>query len=493
MTRTGHAFAVAILPALLAMSVAGCFSSPETGREYPVYRLGRRPTIDGIVAGDSAWAKIPVEKAFVTPFIPELETRLPAYKQTSFKIAYDDEYLYVAVLAKEPWTRYMAARPDPDSPFEMDDGVQLLFNPEKGGEVYHFKVNATGPRWSGIGGDEPTSLDDWEARVNVTDTGYVVEVRLPLAKLGAAPASGDVWYGNIVRNTVTITSLEDLVSSWSPIHTAINDPASFSRLVFKSEILTDDQVREIEDRLASESDEIMLLEQAFLEKDQLREDALAAKYQEKLAERSVGLTGVTTGPADLTAPPSAPEDEVWRYGVGFPIQIGPTQAALMANIRMIGSGNIDFEIGTDVIVFDDLDDITAESAIPISRYERRVDPEHGDIIVRKGPVIAGFVPYGALRDDGSPHPHAGTGFGIGWAISHEIDKNGKFEYTEFIERYAMQYQFAYDGDQFRVLEEKRIDASTLVPDWNIVGNFVTSGIPDGDDLLYVMVARENGV
>lgn len=474
-----------ILAALVGIFAYSDCLLAQVAREYPVYRLDTEPVLDGIVDGDPAWSVIPVERAFVIPFVEELGTHLPAYKQTSFKIGYDLENMYVAILAKEPWTRYLAKEADLSGPFEMDDGVHILLARKESTEAHHFKVNAVGPR--------RTPENGWEAEVKVTDSTYIVEAAIPFARFGAAPANGEAWIGNLVRYTITVNSPEDRISTWSPVQTTIDDPRSFGRLVFNDEILEVDQVHEVEASLAVVSDKIMLLEEVSLKNVQSQEDALAKAYQEKVVERSVGLTGVTRGPADLIAPPSAPEDEVWRYGLGFPMQIGPTEAALLTNIRMIGSGNIDFEIGTDVVLFDDLDKISTKTAIPISRWSQGVDPEHGNIIVRKGPVIAGFVPYGALREDGSSHPHAGTGFGIGWAISHKVDVGGKFEYTEFIERYAMQYQFAYDGEQFSVLEEKRIDASKLLPDWNLVGNFVTNGIPDGDDLLYVMIARKDGI
>jgi hypothetical protein len=62
-----------------------------------------------------------------------------------------------------------------------------------------------------------------------------------------------------------------------------------------------------------------------------------------------------------------------------------------------------------------------------------------------------------------------------------------------MERYAMMFQFSYDGKTFRVIEKNRVDAETLLPDWNLAGNFVTNAIPDGPDLLYVMIARVGDV
>lgn len=488
MFKTKH---LAVAALLLSLSAAGC-TTPEAGRKYPVYRMKDAPAIDGVVDDDPSWETIPYEDAFVTPFVRRLGTHLPAYKQTFYKMGYDAEYLYLAVKSKEPWTRYLAEKPPEDRPFEKDDGVELILSSGRDDVIHHFVVNANGSRWSGNGAGEPTSLDTWEAACRVEEDVYRVEARVPWSELGGLPKSSEVWRGNVVRNTVTVISPEDRRTSWSPVETDFADPADFGRFEFMGASLSGKEAGQVEGALREESNEFLQLEAESLTWEQEREDVLAESYREKVKSTGTGFTGVTRGPADLITPPSQAKGEIWRYGLGFPFQIGPKKAALFANIRMEGSGNIDFEIGTDVILFDDPEKIEAAGAIPVSRYERRSDPEDGDVIVRKGPIIGGFVPYGALLPDGSPHPAAGTGFGMCWAISHKVDESGRFEYTEYLERYAMLYRFAYDGKNFRVVDESRIDAGKLVPGWNLAGNFITNAIPDGEDLLYVMVARVDG-
>ena len=120
-----------------------------------------------------------------------------------------------------------------------------------------------------------------------------------------------------------------------------------------------------------------------------------------------GIIGITKGCVDLTIPPDMPSDEIWRYGLGFPFQVAPHKAGLFCNIRRDGMHGIDYEIGSDVILFDDLADIHAGNAFPLSRYEKTASS-----LTIKGPVVGGFVPMGAKMADGSPHPHAGTGFGM---------------------------------------------------------------------------------
>ncbi|MGB6120780.1 MAG: hypothetical protein WBG80_02635, partial [Bacteroidota bacterium] len=322
---------------------------------------------------------------------------------------------------------------------------------------------------------------------------YTIEARIPFEKLGKTPADGEVWSGNICRNIITINCPENRKTSWAPVKSDFPEPESFGQFIFKDKVLTREEAQEVEQGLRRATEELFRGKDESIAEAEAREEQLVRDYENKIKKNTTGLTGVTRGEADLVSPPGVPPGEVWRYGLGFPIQISPTEAALFCNIRLEGSGNIDFEIGTDAVLFSSLEDIKAENAFPVSRYEERVDTERGRIIVRKGPVLGGFVPLGARLPDGTMHPHAGTGFGLCWAISHEVDQDGHFDYLEIVERYAMMFQFSYDGETFRVLKKEPVDAKHLLPDWNLVGNFVTNAIPDGPDLLYVMIARVGDV
>jgi hypothetical protein len=183
---------------------------------------------------------------------------------------------------------------------------------------------------------------------------------------------------------------------------------------------------------------------------------------------------VTSGGPDLRVPADTPAGDAWYYGIGVPFQIAPGKAALSANIRKDYCPVVDFETGTDIILFDDLSTISAEGAIPISRNHEAPHPETGQpSIMMKYPVIGGFVPLGAKKADGSPHPHAGTGFGLSQVVPFVIEKNDSVAST-----LSEQFQFAYDGDAFRVLSMNLVE-KRLIPG-------MTNAIPDGDDLLFTM-------
>jgi hypothetical protein len=203
---------------------------------------------------------------------------------------------------------------------------------------------------------------------------------------------------------------------------------------------------------------------------------------------SGAIAAVTRGPADLVVPGDSSEAQVLRYGLGFPFQVAPGLAGLWVNLRVELRPVGDFENGTDVVLFDSLDDISAEGAIPVSRNEWERDPETGTRrIVLKYPVSGGFVPLGARRQDGSPHPHAGTGFGVCQAISFPTDENGLYSWATERVHGTEVHQFSYDGERFAA-ERSASGAGGAHPqvgetEWRIIHPGITNAIPDGDDML----------
>ena len=208
-----------------------------------------------------------------------------------------------------------------------------------------------------------------------------------------------------------------------------------------------------------------------------------------------GIFRVTRGPADLVIPPRTPEEQVCRYGVGAPFQLSPTMAAMTCSLRIEKPPVGDFESGVDVILFDDLSRISAEHAIPVSRNEKYVHTSTGKPrIIVKYPLTGGFVPLGARRADGSPHPHAGTGFGLCEVLDFPMHGEWKTGYyrkedkKKDMIRGTEVRQLAYDGKVLLVTETVRttLENPPQAPDseWKLIWPGLTWAIPDGDDLLY---------
>ena len=200
---------------------------------------------------------------------------------------------------------------------------------------------------------------------------------------------------------------------------------------------------------------------------------------------------ITRNPARLIAPAADPDGRTYRYGVAAPFQVAPGLAALTISIRNEGYPVGDFENGSDLILFDNLESISADNAIMLCRNDKNVREDGEKRIGIKYPIRGAFIPFGALREDGSPHPHAGTGFGLSEVLDFPMLGDGYYDKAHkktSMVRHTQIDQFAYDGRSFKVTHtgvyppDKALSAPTS--EWAIIGPSLTEGVPDGDDLLF---------
>lgn len=214
-----------------------------------------------------------------------------------------------------------------------------------------------------------------------------------------------------------------------------------------------------------------------------------------------GIFEVTRGEVDLRVPPSRPPGRTWLYQITLPFQVAERQAAVFCNIREGEVKGVDFENGVDVVLFDDLASVSAEGAVSVTRNQEEPnpnsDPPGKPAVMVKYPIRGGFVPLGAKREDGSPHPHAGTGFGVNTANAWRTDDPGSPPYgvnmfgrgpsppTEAYQYWEV-HQFAYDGEAFRVVKTDRVSTTNLVPGWSMHDGGMTNSIPDGEEFLVGM-------
>ena len=210
-----------------------------------------------------------------------------------------------------------------------------------------------------------------------------------------------------------------------------------------------------------------------------------------------GLTGVSHNPVMVQTPPSTPAGEDWRYGLGWPFQISPTQAAICANIHRVSAKSWDYEMGTDVILFDDPKRIVADGAVAVSRNHPERHPRLGTMVTMvKYPLVGGFIPLGAKQTDGAPHPHAGTGFGICYCLANDVDEaalRGERSHTYTLtgtnlHAYFEVSQLSFDGRQFHAGAPERAASGDLVPGTKFTNLGLGGGIVDGNDILLPMAA-----
>ena len=187
---------------------------------------------------------------------------------------------------------------------------------------------------------------------------------------------------------------------------------------------------------------------------------------------------------------SSPVDTA-RYGVIFPMQIDADVVALFVNrgaylgrVSGVERWNYDFEDGSDVFLTGRVND-----KIAVSRSSKE-----GERFVTRYPLNGGFVPTGALLS-GRPHPHAGSGFLINLAYSHEIAKDGTFDWrTPGFRRLVEVRQARYDGTTLTVAPPATYDADRPLAigtdGWCVHASGMSVAIPDGEDLLFPLSATD---
>ena len=232
----------------------------------------------------------------------------------------------------------------------------------------------------------------------------------------------------------------------------------------------------------------------------------AVTWAEPSQADSRGVTGVTREGPDIRRPPSTPPGQSWRYGYPFPFQIASRKAAAFVSLR-IRNGTLspvagDLKIGVDVFLFDKISNLGDPQVIQISRNHEQANPHSTPpgqaAVMVKHIARCGFVPRGAKRPDGSPHPHAGSGFALSVAVAWRPSTTtkpayglspfrGKEGYTQL-----EVHQLAYDGQTFRVVKTERRLPDEVLSGWELWNGGLKNAIPAGDDLLVGMVGSKTG-
>ena len=180
--------------------------------------------------------------------------------------------------------------------------------------------------------------------------------------------------------------------------------------------------------------------------------------------------------------------------LGTPLQLDATTVGLLVNIRRNATPYGDFEVGTDLILFNDLNKIGAGRVVPISRPSREPHPATGEpSLTAKYPVMGGFVPYGATDAQGTPHPYAGSGFGISQIAFYPADFSKPLPPEDQLGYEIEVQQFSYDGKQFKASRPKRLKHWPVGDGWQITAPGLSSAIADGNDLLLAETCAKPGV
>ncbi len=217
----------------------------------------------------------------------------------------------------------------------------------------------------------------------------------------------------------------------------------------------------------------------------------------KVEPESSRLT-VTRRPRAFHAVPSQPATEEWVYQIAGIFQLSATEIGLVANIRLCRVRTADTEVGNDLIVLDRLDGLCPKVVVPLNRSEIGTHPRSGEPIrLCRYPMAGGFVPMGACSADGTPHPHAGTGFAMSHIIGFPVDAaatitvRGEWEIKDPFTAVELQ-QYRYDGAKFIVEHTELIPFDKLLEGWQFTSMPLGNCLSDGDDLIGGLVGKAVG-
>ncbi len=210
-----------------------------------------------------------------------------------------------------------------------------------------------------------------------------------------------------------------------------------------------------------------------------------------------GIVTITHGLPDVSLALETTDNRPAYYGIGLPLQVSGTQAAIFCNLRAIGPGFSDYEDGTDVLIFDSLNSLRTARPVALSRNQKWTHTETAqEHLIVKFPMAGGFWPLGAKSADGSRHPGEGRGFGICQALSFLVDSKGFFTWTKPFVRHLEVVQLHHDEARLQVSERKLMGPNPLPvagPNgWQLVSPGLTNAISVVNDLLQPVLARRNG-
>jgi hypothetical protein len=153
--------------------------------EVHAYRVDHPPTIDGVL-DDAAWQHPPIETTEWLSYNPLYGDKIAQH--TTVWVAYDNDYFYFAFKCDDPEPRGIKTSIARRDNVWNDDWVGLSLDSLGTGQLsYHMMVNPSGVQMdmlNSIAGGEDQAPDwIWDSAGRLTETGYAVEIRLPLQSI----------------------------------------------------------------------------------------------------------------------------------------------------------------------------------------------------------------------------------------------------------------------------------------------------------------------
>jgi hypothetical protein len=201
-----------LLAAACVVSAPSALAAQEVVRaERRATRAVSAPTIDGVLT-DEAWQMAPLETGEWLSYEPLHGDRVP--QSTAVWFAYDDDYLYFAFKCDDPEPSQIKTSVTRRDNIGGDDWVAVSLDALGTGQLsYHMFVNPSGVQMDALNsaaGNEDMAPDWlWDSAGRLTDTGYAVEMRVPLQSIrfkgGRDARMGLMFFRRISRLGVSVS------------------------------------------------------------------------------------------------------------------------------------------------------------------------------------------------------------------------------------------------------------------------------------------------
>ncbi len=198
--------------ALLLFLFSGIIISQDSIKSTQAVRIINSPTIDGVLDED-CW--IGVETA-----VDFIQLRPDNGKKASFssqvKIIYDDQAIYVGGMLYDPAPDSIMKQYSPRDEINVSDFFGIYIDPYNNGlNAFGFfvtPVNVQIDMAASSNGNEDGNWNAvWKSAVQITDSGWVVEYKIPYSALRFPKSDVQVWGLNFFRNIARFREN----SSWS--------------------------------------------------------------------------------------------------------------------------------------------------------------------------------------------------------------------------------------------------------------------------------------
>lgn len=181
-----------------------------------------RISIDGNL-NEPYWKNAPLAKDFYM-FAPDNGKQISPNKETQVKILYDNEAIYIgATLYDDEPNKILKEITQRDDQGTSDNFGVFINGFNDGQQDFRFFCTASGTQMDCLATDltgEDFSWDAiWTSKVRITDSGWVVEMKIPYAALRFSNNKTQTWGINFVRDI----KRENSIYSWTNIDNKVEN------------------------------------------------------------------------------------------------------------------------------------------------------------------------------------------------------------------------------------------------------------------------------